>query len=546
MSSSTKKQLRREQVAAKKAEQQQAAAKESKKVKLYTSIFCVILALMVLAVAVIGVNNSGLIEPRVTAMKVGETEISAADLNVFYINSITEFVESAGDYLILYGLKPDATLDSHLSMDGVNTWDNYFLNAAKENIHYYYALYNAALADENFTGLEDVLADLQDTFDLMETSASDNGVNLNRNLRNRFGKGVNKSVYNRVMEVMTVASEYYNYYSNSLNFSADEIAAKDAEDPAANNLYSYDTYVMYASDYLEGGTEDENGKLTYSDEETAAAEAACEAAAKALAEGGYKTTDALEVAVGKLPVNEKEGAKSTMLHETDVRASSIAANMKDWITDPARQPGDMTYVLRESTINGVTSVSGYTVIMFNGSDDNAFPLVNVRHILVSFEGGSVDETTGTVTYSDEEKAAAKAKAQEIYDAWLAGEATSESFAALATEKTTDPGSKENGGLYEDVYPGQMVEAFNDWCFAEDRKVGDHGIVETNYGYHIMLLDGFSDTTYREFIIKNDLLNATLTAWQEEILEKNPIAELNLSRVDRKLVLNSYLYYGYGA
>ena len=171
--------------------------------------------------------------------------------------------------------------------------------------------------------------------------------------------------------------------------------------------------------------------------------------------------------------------------------------------------------------------------------------MNIRHILVSFEGGTTDETTGKVTYSDDEKAAAKAKAQEIYDAWLAGEATAESFAALAKEKTTDPGSKENGGLYEDVYPGAMVTNFNDWCFAEGRQAGEHGIVETEYGYHVMFLDSFSDTSYREYLITNDMVSADLSAWQKNIMEQYPLTEVNLSRVDRGLVLSNYLYYGYG-
>ena len=146
MSSSTKKQLRREQVATKKAQDQQTAKQESKKVKIYTSIFCVVLALMVLLVAVVGVNNSGLIEPRVTALKVGDAEISAAELNVYYINSILEFYESAGNYLPLYGLQAEKSLNDQLSMDTVNTWDDYFIASAEENIHYYYSLYNAALA----------------------------------------------------------------------------------------------------------------------------------------------------------------------------------------------------------------------------------------------------------------------------------------------------------------------------------------------------------------------------------------------------------------
>ena len=59
------------------------------------------------------------------------------------------------------------------------------------------------------------------------------------------------------------------------------------------------------------------------------------------------------------------------------------------------------------------------------------------------------------------------------------------FAQFAAEYTEDPGSMATGGLYTDVYVGQMVEPFENWCFDETRKPGDTGLVQTNYGYHIM-------------------------------------------------------------
>ena len=111
-------------------------------------------------------------------------------------------------------------------------------------------------------------------------------------------------------------------------------------------------------------------------------------------------------------------------------------------------------------------------------------LVDVRHILVQVKGGTTDDS-GAVTYSDEEWETCRADAQAILDAWLAGEKTEESFAALATEKTEDPGSQATGGLYQQVVAGQMVQPFNDWCFDEARTYGDYGLVQTSYGYHVM-------------------------------------------------------------
>lgn len=114
--------------------------------------------------------------------------------------------------------------------------------------------------------------------------------------------------------------------------------------------------------------------------------------------------------------------------------------------------------------------------------------VDVRHILIGVDGGTTDEN-GTTTYSDEEWAQCEKEAQEVLDSWLAGEMTEDSFAVLANEKSEDGGSNTNGGLYERVYEGQMVDSFNDWCFDTTRETGDYGLVKSPYGYHVMYFVG---------------------------------------------------------
>ena len=115
-------------------------------------------------------------------------------------------------------------------------------------------------------------------------------------------------------------------------------------------------------------------------------------------------------------------------------------------------------------------------------DDSVY--VDVRHILVMPKGGTTDDE-GNTTYSDEEWEAARQDAQALLDEWLAGDATEATFAELAILNTEDPGSAENGGLYTYVGEGEMVPAFNDWCFDAERKTGDYGLVKTEYGYHVM-------------------------------------------------------------
>jgi len=145
--------------------------------------------------------------------------------------------------------------------------------------------------------------------------------------------------------------------------------------------------------------------------------------------------------------------------------------------------------------------------------------VDARHILVFPQGGTTDES-GAVTYSDEEWDACRQEAQDILDQYLAGDATEDSFAALANEKSQDPGSNTNGGLYEDIYEGQMVEPFENWCFDESRVYGDTGLVQTNYGYHVMFYVG--STPAWQAYAQEDLLSERANAMVLNVMERHPL------------------------
>jgi hypothetical protein len=110
--------------------------------------------------------------------------------------------------------------------------------------------------------------------------------------------------------------------------------------------------------------------------------------------------------------------------------------------------------------------------------------VDVRHILVMPQGGTAGEN-GTTVYSEAEWETCRQEAQKILDEYLAGEQTEERFAELAGLYSVDGGSNQNGGLYTDVYEGQMVEPFENWCFDASRTHGQTGLVKTTYGYHVM-------------------------------------------------------------
>ena len=139
--------------------------------------------------------------------------------------------------------------------------------------------------------------------------------------------------------------------------------------------------------------------------------------------------------------------------------------------------------------------------------------VDVRHVLFMPQGGTTDET-GATTYSEAEWAACEAEAQNVMNAWTKGECDEESFAAMANTYSQDPGSNTNGGLYENVQQGQMVEAFDAWCFDAKRQPGHYGIVKTNYGYHLMYFVG--STPIWEYYSRQDLVAEKTNGLMDEL------------------------------
>lgn len=145
--------------------------------------------------------------------------------------------------------------------------------------------------------------------------------------------------------------------------------------------------------------------------------------------------------------------------------------------------------------------------------------VDVRHILI-FPEGATSDTIRTDTFPEEAWTVSEEKAKQILADWEAGGKTEESFAAMAQEHSDDEGSNTNGGLYEGVSQGEMVEAFDSWCFDADRKPGDYGIVETEFGYHIMYFCG-STPVWKE-TARNDLLSQKINDFVEETADSYPL------------------------
>ncbi|WP_276505005.1 peptidylprolyl isomerase [Terrimonas pollutisoli] len=100
--------------------------------------------------------------------------------------------------------------------------------------------------------------------------------------------------------------------------------------------------------------------------------------------------------------------------------------------------------------------------------------VKVRHILVATV--QRDPQSGqTIPVRD------SATAKKLIDSIQTAIASGSIFDTVAAKVSDDPGSKDKGGVYENITAGGMVPEFNDFIFGN--PVGTKGVVKTEFGYH---------------------------------------------------------------
>lgn len=431
----------------------------------------------------------GVPQKVMTAAKVGETRISVAKYNFYYMDQYLNAYNTAYQYDSQYGsgygklytgydytkspLEQSYTLGTVEGYeDATNvTWADYFKVSALNYVQSYVAY--AQLARENgVTVTDDQKSSIEEQITSLTTTAEKNDYSLNRYLVKLYGKGANEKLFRQVLEEQYLA---YNYAVSKQQEISDSITTEQVNDEFNNNIQSYTTFSVS----LFSVTADTSSLASdATDDEIAAAKSANMAAAKTTADALLAKVSSSATLLSAAQGYNSKLTESTVVY-TDTTASSISSSFGssviDWVYSSDRVAGDKAVVETDS---------GYVVVYLASLPArDTSKAVNVRHILVQFET-STDSDGNTIELTAAEKQTYYSKAESIYNEYLANP-TEENFASLAETYSDDTGSNTNGGLYEDVNKGEMVTEFNDWIFDAARKSGDTGIIETSYGYHIM-------------------------------------------------------------
>lgn len=479
-------------------EQEQAARR-----KRNTVIYSIIGAVAVVLIAVLLIWDTGVFQRNATVATIDGEKIDGSQVAFYYYsNNIIRNAQVYDQYGLTGYFPYTTTLSAKeqtitedaadtLGLDSAyvgKTYHEYFLDIALKSLQREHVLLQAAakagytLSEELQASVEEQVKALDDTLDSYLTNY---GADMTRNsyLQMVYGSSMTVSKYRTCLENTFLADAYYTEFFDELtNYSEEDLNAYYEDNKTTFTTVDY-YYRLF--DGLPATEDEEGNTITPSDEKTAAAMEA----AKSAAEDAQKEIEA--------DPDSMEGNKDYVFSSGIPSEGTIYF---DWLTDSERQSGDTTVI--ESDV-------GYTLIYFVDSYRDDTPTVDVRHILISAmpeddkSTTDVDESKNAPT--DADYAAAEKKAQELLDEWKNSGASVEEFAKLAETHSADSGSSTNGGLYEDVYPGRMIETFNDWIFDESREAGDTGLVKntesTTKGWHIIYFAGQNEHAYWELLAR---------------------------------------------
>jgi len=461
------------------ATQASEAARKQKKNGIIITVCVIVAAVLVLGLAVynyIGDDISGMILRNTTVVETENFEVNGAMMSYM----LSANVQSYSSYLSLLGVDSTVSLKEQLCplmADADATWFDYFMETTKSQVAELLVYAEGAKA----AGIEltaDEQASLDNYIENIEAEAETYGYpNVKTYLYAMTGNSIKLSDVRDCFELNTLASKYYTQLIDSVEPTDEEREAYYAEFADSFNFVDVYKYNVLASDFEEY---DENGVLTNNAaEQSALAKAYAETLAAI--EGVDAFADAIRAEIDK--VNEqresetdeqfaerKEGLfESARSEYTPI--SDLGTELKEWAK--SAQVGD-TYV------DGVEGATTYTVYMLVKTPfRNEKMSRDIRHIRFSNE-----------VYADD------AKAQEVLAEFVAAGATEAEFERLAKEYSYDT-TADVGGLIENVVKGEMVESFETWMFAEDRQVGDYGMVESDYGWHLMYYPGEGEFTFWE-------------------------------------------------
>ena len=516
-------------------------------------ISIVLCAVIVLGVVAFSLNYYGALQRVIKIGGVGSDQsVSIAEYEYYYMRAYNQVRYQAQYYQYYYqtsngydlSLTPEEQTQTTKDADGNEiTWAEKLHEDTLEIIQLHKAYYNEALkmglkltkADEAFIDkqIEDLRDEAKSAGSNSSSSNSENKVtySLNAYLRKVYGGSINERFLRKQLKIQVLAQKYLTERTNEIAKDYDQKDI-DAEYKKDTTAYDFATFRAYTFKTTELTKEDKE-----TDDALKARQAKANAEVKKNANDFYNavTNDATFTAKAKelnkdtADYNVDKETKYSMLKST--AQSTFSEDAAKWLFDSSTKVGSKKLFSDEE--------NGKYIVVLALSKPHQEQTVTARHILFQTK----DQNSGN-DLSEEEIAKKKTQAEDVLKKFNEGDKTEDSFAALANEYNEDTGSSSNGGLYEHIYPGQMVTEFNDWVFDANRKAGDVELVETDFGYHIIYFVAKDGKDYYDSAIRSSKANKDIETETKALQEgKDYVVGLGPRRMNyaEKRVLKKIKY-----
>lgn len=516
-------------------------------------ISIVLCAVIVLGVVAFSLNYYGALQRVIKIGGVGSDQsVSIAEYEYYYMRAYNQVRYQAQYYQYYYqtsngydlSLTPEEQTQTTKDADGNEiTWAEKLHEDTLEIIQLHKAYYNEALkmglkltkADEAFIDkqIEDLRDEAKSAGSNSSSSNSENKVtySLNAYLRKVYGGSINERFLRKQLKIQVLAQKYLTERTNEIAKDYDQKDI-DAEYKKDTTAYDFATFRAYTFKTTELTKEDNE-----TDDALKARQAKANAEVKKNANDFYNavTNDATFTAKAKelnkdtADYNVDKETKYSMLKST--AQSTFSEDAAKWLFDSSTKVGSKKLFSDEE--------NGKYIVVLALSKPHQEQTVTARHILFQTK----DQNSGN-DLSEEEIAKKKTQAEDVLKKFNEGDKTEDSFAALANEYNEDTGSSSNGGLYEHIYPGQMVTEFNDWVFDANRKAGDVELVETDFGYHIIYFVAKDGKDYYDSAIRSSKANEDIETETKALQEgKDYVVGLGPRRMNyaEKRVLKKIKY-----
>ena len=448
----------------KKKKEAALAKKRSLRNKIIGTVCAVLAVLLIGSVVVYNkLETSGFYLRRVPAMTSTNYTMDGTMASYHFYNQYQNFLSMYGSSVSYFGLDTSKSLkyqECPMYEDGT-TWYKVFMdNAIQEMSDTLVFCEEAAARGITLDEADYEVIDAQ--IEQIKEQAKASNVTTGFFITNIYGQGVKEKDVRRAMEMSLLYSKCYNQIMSEYTYTEDDYKAYVEENPKSLLRATYAAMSLSTSDGMVEGdvTVDLLKEFETKFQAVKNKEEFDAVSFDYLMNHAYKNyTDVTEEGV-------REEVAGHVI-ENGGYTESDGGFMK-WAAEDGRKANEVY----TSWSNEGNTLS--VCILLEPLTLPEYDTVNIRHILLTAD-----------TYGSED--AAKAKAEELLAQWQAGDATADSFAALANEYSED--TAENG-LYENVLKGQMMDAFDAWMYEDGRKAGDTGIVKTTYGYHVMYMDSF--------------------------------------------------------